>query len=207
MTRRRTLSALAAVLCSGLLAACGGGSTNTVSVADTATPAPVTTSSSSTSPSSTTTATTTSTSTTTNTSSTSLSTRTQSGPAFVTTTSAPAANGPDAVVAAHGYAPSSPSTYNPQNTLQVVVATNQLGLQKAFFFVNGRYIGTDTSAASRSVSLVGQSDTEVTLGYALVHPDGSSAGTAQVSYALNNGQLSPLDPIPTANPTAPVSRR
>ncbi len=207
MTVRRTIPILLVGSCVALLSACGSGSTKTVSVANT-TPlvAPSAATTTATNTTSAATASGASQSSATTTTSASGTARTQSAPGFVQTTTS-GATGPAAVVVAHGYAPASPSTYNPQNTLQVIIATNQLGLEKAFFFVNGRYIGTDTSAASNSISLVGQSDTEVTLGYALMHPDGSSAGTARVSYALNNGMLSPLDPIPSANPTAPVSRR
>jgi hypothetical protein len=116
-------------------------------------------------------------------------------------------SGPSAVLAAHGYAAVDPGQYNDQNTLQVLIGSGPGGAQKAFFFVNGRYIGTDTKLPSSQINLVGSNDTEVTLGYALVHPDGSPAGTANVRYALNDGQLSPLDPIPAASPGATVSRR
>lgn len=211
--RRRSASAVAAALCVGLIAACGSGGTKTVSVANTATPpAPASTTTTSTSTSSTASPSPSSSSsapvtTTTGSSSGSVFTRTQSGPAFAQTTTASGPSGPDAEVVAHGYTPVSPNTYNPQNTLQVIIAANPSGGQKAFFFVNGNYIGTDTSLPSSAISLVDASDTEVTLGYALVHPDGSSAGVAQVRYALNNGQLGPLDPIPSASPLAAVSRR
>jgi LppP/LprE lipoprotein len=206
MTLRRGIPVLLAASCAALLSACGSG-TRTVSVANTA-PAPTATAtatatrtntSAAATPSSTTTATATASAT--------ASARTQSAPAFVQTTTTGVA-GPAAIVVAHGYTPASPSTYNPQNTLQVIIAGNRAsGRQKAFFFVNGNYIGTDTSLPSGAITLVDESDTEVTLGYALVHPDGSSAGVAQVRYALNNGMLSPLDPIPSASPAAPVSRR
>jgi len=90
----------------------------------------------------------------------------------------------------------------------VLIGNRQGGAgQKAFFFINGRFIGTDTTIPSAQISVVGTNDTEVTLGYALVHPDGSPAGTTQVSYALNNGVLGPLGPIPSASLTAALSRR
>ena len=81
------------------------------------------------------------------------------------------------------------------------------GGEKAFFFVDGRFIGTDTTVPSTNVTVVDTSDTQVTLGYQLVHVNGSPAGVAQVRYALNNGMLAPLDPIPSASPSAAVSRR
>ena len=66
--------------------------------------------------------------------------------------------------------------------------------QQAFFFVNGRYIGTDSKQPSASVHLVSQGDTEVTLAYSL-----SGARQATVRFQLNNGKLTPLDPIPPAS--------
>ncbi len=214
MSVRRTTTILLAASGLAVLSACGSSSTKTVSVANTTplvAPTATTTTATGTTSSSTSSSAGQSSATTT-TASASATARTQSGPAFVQTTTA-GASGPAAVVIAHGYSPASPSTYNPQNTLQVIIADNQAtidsqgGRQKAFFFVNGSYIGTDTSLPSNSITLVNESDTEVTLGYALVHPDGSSAGVAQVRYALNNGTLSPLDPIPSASPSAAVSRR
>jgi hypothetical protein len=207
---RRVIAPLSALLaCAGLLTGCGSGSTQTVSVANTEASAPPITTTTTSSSATTTSTTTQSTTTSTVTSSSSDSTRTQSGPAFAqTTTSDDLATGVSSALAAHGYTPTGASDFNPQNTLQVVVGNRTGGTgEKAFFFVNGSYIGTDTSAASQSVSVVASSDTEVTLGYALVHPDGSPAGTVDVRYALNNGTLGPLDPIPSASPTAAVSRR
>lgn len=209
MTRHRSIaSALAALVSAGLLTACGSGSTKTVSVANTETP-PSTSAAATTAASSTSTSVaSTSTASISSTSGASTSTRTQSAPAFVQTTTAGPANGPSATLAARGYVPVSTGQLNSQDTLQVLIGSRQIGSgQKAFFFVDGRYIGTDTVIPSSQITIVGSNDTEVTLGYALTRSDGSSAGTAQVRYALNNGQLMPLDPIPPASPSAPVSRR
>jgi hypothetical protein len=75
--------------------------------------------------------------------------------------------------------------------------------QQAFFFVNGRYIGTDTKDTSATVKVVSQSDTEVTLGYPLYRSSdplsSPSGGEARVTFALNNGRLTPLGKIPPAN--------
>ena len=82
--------------------------------------------------------------------------------------------------------------------------------QQAFFFVNGRYIGTDTSQPSAALSVVSQADTEVTLAYPLYRsvdplccPGG---GHARVRFQLNNGKLVPLDRIPPLHSSAGLSR-
>jgi hypothetical protein len=111
-----------------------------------------------------------------------------------------------AALRAHGFSALDTSDYHADQTLRVLVGARQgsaaAHVQQAFFFVGGRYIGTDTSQPSANVQVVGQSDTEVTLSYALYqHGDPlccPSGGHAQVHYALDNGKLAPLDPIPSA---------
>jgi len=83
--------------------------------------------------------------------------------------------------------------------------------QQAFFFVNGRYIGTDSKVPSATVSVVGQGETEVTLAYPLYRrgdPVSSpSGGQAKVTFQLNNGKLVPLSPIPPASSSSGLSRQ
>jgi hypothetical protein len=119
-----------------------------------------------------------------------------------------------AVVRSHGYTPNSTSEYHPSQTLRVLVGTRTgsgdgYG-QQAFFFVNGHYIGTDAKEASATVKVVSQGDTEVTLAYPLYHRNDPlccpGGGQAIVHFQLNNGRLTPLDPIPSANGTSAISR-
>ena len=99
------------------------------------------------------------------------------------------------VVRAHGYTAQDTSTYHPNQTLRVLVGTDAAGSgQQAFFFVDGRYIGTDTKQPSAQVHVAGQGDTEVTLVYDL-----AGGGEATVPFQLNNGKLVPLAPIPSAS--------
>ena len=54
---------------------------------------------------------------------------------------------------AHGYTPNNTAEYHPTQTLRVLVGTRTgsgdgYG-QQAFFFVNGRYIGTDARNPAR----------------------------------------------------------
>jgi hypothetical protein len=206
--------ALLAVALAVLLAGCGGG-TKTV---DASTPLPEgTTSTGATTTSTTKTATTapstTPTSTTTAPPSESggtagpSTTRTATAPAFThqggtgTTASGESAEGlgaAEAVVQAKGFTVASTSDYHPNQTLRVLVGSRSGSAvgngQQAFFFVDGRYIGTDAKQPSAQVHVVSQGDTEVTLAYAL-----AGGGQATVRFQLNNGKLVPLGAIPSAS--------
>jgi hypothetical protein len=200
---------LGATLAAILLAGCGGG-TKTVSVASAPLPEATTTTSATTPRTSTTTTpATTPTSTTPapsehgGTSSPTATTRTATAPAFThegTGTAGSTAEGlsaAEAVLQAKGYTASSTSDYHPNQTLRVLVGTRSGSAeagQQAFFFVDGRYIGTDAKQPSASVHVVSQGDTEVTLAYAL--PGG---GQATVRFQLNNGKLVPLGSTPPAS--------
>jgi hypothetical protein len=120
-----------------------------------------------------------------------------------------------ALVKAHGFTPVNTSEYHPGQTLRVLVATRTgsgdgYG-QQAFFFVNGRYIGTDAAAPSAALRVVNQGDTEVTLGYPLYRKGDPlccpSGGTRSVRFQLNNGRLTALDPIPPVSSASGFARQ
>ncbi len=118
------------------------------------------------------------------------------------------------VLHARGYTANEPSQYRPNQTLRVLIGTKSGSGggydRQAFFFVDGRYIGTDTKEPSAVVSVISQGDTEVTLGYSLYRPgeapSGPAGGQATVRFALNDGKLAALDPIPPANSSTGLSR-
>jgi hypothetical protein len=152
--------------------------------------------------------------------STAQTTRTAPAPAFTKETSGSQASsgeasGAAAVVKAHGYTPSDTSQYHPNQTLRVLLATRTGSAdgyaQQAFFFVGGRYIGTDTSAPSAGIRLVSQGDTEVALAYRLYRPGDplccARGGQATVRFQLNNGRLVALDPIPPVSSSTSTSRQ
>jgi cytoskeletal protein RodZ len=215
-TRSNALRAsVAALLASAaaLLAACGGG-TKTVTVSSapltptSSTATQGTTASTQTQTSSTSTPTSTATGTTT--------TRSAPEPAFTQgEAKAEGTSGAAAVVRAHGYTPNDTSQYHSDQTLRVLVGTRTGSAdgyaQQAFFFVNGRYLGADTKLPSATIKVIGQADTEVTLGYALyrkgdalVNPSG---GEAHVTFQLNNGKLVALQKIPPAASNTGLSRQ
>jgi hypothetical protein len=119
-----------------------------------------------------------------------------------------------AVLRAKGFAPVRSADYHPNQALQVLVGVRSGSGdghgQQAFFFVNGRYIGTDTSQPSAAVSVVSQADTEVTLAYPLYRSGDAlccpGGGHARVRFQLNNGKLVPLDQIPPLHSSAGLSR-
>ncbi len=124
-------------------------------------------------------------------------------------------SGAEAVVKAKGYTASETSDYHGDQALRVLIGTRDGSSdghgQQAFFFVNGSYIGTDAKEPSASVKVVAQSDTEVTLAYPLYRASDPlccpGGGQARVRFQLNNGKLTPLDPIPPASSKAGLSRQ
>jgi hypothetical protein len=119
------------------------------------------------------------------------------------------------VVKMHGFTPGETATYHPSQTLRVLIGTRPgsgYGYnQQAFFFEDGRYLGTDASQPSAIVKVVSQGDTEVTLAYTLYRPHDAlccpKGGEATVRFQLNNGRLQALDPIPPVSSTSGASRR
>jgi hypothetical protein len=217
------LAALALACLAGALSGCGS-QTKTVSVAgapSTAqdTTAGTTTQSTTSAPSTATTTTSTATNPTSSAGGTSTpgGTRTAPEPAFAEQEKHDEGEGLSeaaVVLKAHGYTPSDTSQYHPQQTLRVLVGTQGGSAsgygQQAFFFVDGRYIGTDTKEPSATVQVVSQNDTEVTLAYPLYRPgdqlSSPSGGQATVRFALNDGKLMALDPIPPAHSSTGLSR-
>jgi len=215
---RRATVPLAGALATALLGACGS-ATKTTSVAATPTVSQTTASTPSTAstPASTSSTSTTPTQTTTN-GGTAAPTGTRSAPepAFAQQeASAEGLSGAVAVVHAKGYAPNDTSVYHANQTLRVLIGTKNRSAgafdEQAFFFVNGRFIGTDSSQPSATLSVVAQSDTEITLAYPLYRPSDPvccpGGGQKRVRFQLNNGKLAPLDPIPPASSTTGLSRQ
>jgi hypothetical protein len=217
-TPRQTRAlALAALAAAAALSACGGG-TKTVTVAGAP---PATTPPATSPPATATTPTTTAPGGGTAAGSGQTSTtRTAPEPAFAEHEAGKSSGGGEgagaaaAVVRAHGYTPNETSQYHGNQTLRVLVGTHTgsgdgYG-QQAFFFVQGRYIGTDASQPSATLKVVAQNDTSVTLAYPLYRSKDAlccpSGGQANVRFELNNGKLSPAQPIPPLRSGSGLSR-
>lgn len=212
MSPRGLISLALALVCSAL-AACGSGTT-TVTVKG-APPATTSTTTTHSSTSSTTATTPPATQSTTSGSTTTSQTHTAPEPAF---TEGQAKSTPESAAAevlnARGYVPVEAAQYHPQQTLTALIGrrseSSEYG-EQAFFFLDGRYLGTDTKEASASVQLVSQDDTEVTLAYPLYHPSdpltAPSGGRAIVHFQLNDGKLQALGQIPPVHSATGLSRR
>jgi LppP/LprE lipoprotein len=143
-------------------------------------------------------------------------TRSASEPAFThQETGAEGLGGAVATVRARGFTPNNTSDYHPSQTLRVLIGTRTgsgdgYG-QQAFFFVNGRYIGTDASQPSATLRVESQGDTEVALAYPLYRKGDPlccpGGGQAVVHFQLNNGKLAPLEPIPPSSSSSSLSRQ
>ncbi len=220
MSTAKRHTGLLACLATGLfaLSGCGSSGTKTVSISSAApqgTTAQSTTATATNHSSSTTTHTSTAPST--NAQGGVEATRTTTGPAFTkqSTGAAEGLNAALAMVKAHGYTAGDSSDYHPGQTLRVLVGTRTgsgdgYG-QQAFFFVDDRYIGTDTKDPSAHVKVTSQSDTEVTLAYPLYRAHDplccASGGQTTVRFQLNNGRLVPLDTIPPVSSNIGLSRQ
>jgi LppP/LprE lipoprotein len=149
-------------------------------------------------------------------------TRTAPAPAFARTGTQPGEEAANAeagvaadVVTAHGYTPRDISDYHPSQTLRVLLGTRTGAAdgndQHAFFFLDNRFIGTDAAQPSASIHIVSQSDTEVTLAYALYRSHDPlccpSGGRAVVHFQLDNGTLVPLQPLPPVTSATGLARQ
>jgi LppP/LprE lipoprotein len=219
MSRVRPITAPLAVLllCAALALSACGGATKTVTVSSAPlTPTSSTASQGETASTQTTPAQTSSTSSSAPASTGTTTTRSAPEPAFTQgEAKAQGAAGAAVVVRSHGYTPNDTSQYHSDQTLRVLVGTRTGSAdgygQQAFFFVDGRYLGTDTKLPSATLKVLDQGDTEVTLGYPLYRKGdplaSPSGGEAHVTFQLNNGKLVPLGKIPPANSSTGLSRQ
>jgi hypothetical protein len=119
------------------------------------------------------------------------------------------------VVERLGYGISDARHFNPSGPLQVLIGvrlpTADAHDRRAFFFVNGAYIGTDAFDPSADLSVVWQSQDTVTLSYVLFRPGDArccpTGGTSNVPFQWRDGRLYPLAAIPSSDLKAALSRR
>ena len=120
-------------------------------------------------------------------------------------------SGAEAILHARGFTAADPSQYHEDQALRVLVGSRTGDQDQAFFFINGRFIGTDAKEPSGDLQVIAQSDTEVTLGYGLYRRGNAlccpAGGVARVRFQLNNGLLITLDPIPPVQSSTAAFRQ
>jgi hypothetical protein len=103
-----------------------------------------------------------------------------------------------------GFEPVSVASYRPRQELRVLIgkpkkSTDVRG-RRAFFFVREQYIGTDAAEPSLRLRVARQRGEEITLAYERYAAGDKSCcpsdGTVRVRFAIGDGRLQPLDPIP-----------
>lgn len=103
-----------------------------------------------------------------------------------------------------GYDPFTPAlAWNPDHHLNAIVGILKTSgdgkYQHAFFFVDGRYIGTDTTKPSAEIGVKNTADDLVTATYGIFKPTDALAAPSShrsVRFEWNGSKLVPLDPIP-----------
>jgi len=168
-------TALLALALAAALSACGSSTTTTVTAKGGPPPASSTPSTTRSAPSSTTATSTQTSSADEGARTTPAKTHTAPEPAFAEgEAKGSGASAAAALLRARGYTPVEAAQYREGQTLGVLVGrradSNGGSAEQAFFFLDGRYLGTDTKEPSASVQVLAQNDTEVTLAYALYRP-------------------------------------
>jgi hypothetical protein len=114
------------------------------------------------------------------------------------------------VLMGQGFEPVRLADYDPRAELRVLIgrpAVDDAGPRRAFFFVDGEFIGHDSEAPSARLELVRARDRSVTLAYGLYAPGDRrccpSGGRARVRFRWNGAALAPQDEIPLAHLRVP----
>ena len=97
--------------------------------------------------------------------------------------------------------------YDPRKTLRVLIGRTTTDAHMAFFFVNGDYIGNDSTDTSARLRVARQGDLRVTLAYDIYapgdEPDRPTGGPVRVRFTWDGTQLAPQDPVPPPEQRTP----
>jgi hypothetical protein len=111
------------------------------------------------------------------------------------------------IVASRGFDVVRLKDYDPRKTLRVLIGKTTAGSHLAFFFVNGDYIGNDSSDPSAKLKVAKHGDLQVTLAYGIYAPGDDPAkpsGTpVRVRFSWDGTRLAPQDPLPPPEQRTP----
>lgn len=90
--------------------------------------------------------------------------------------------------------------WNPEDTLQVLIGETTEGSELAFWFVDGTYLGNDSTDLSTKLRVKATDDLEVTLRYA-IYAEGDEPGKPtgepiDVSFRYEAGVVEPVEALP-----------
>ena len=90
--------------------------------------------------------------------------------------------------------------WNPDDTLQVLIGETTEGAKLAFFFVDGTYLGNDSTELSSKIKVKSTDDVAVVLQYG-IYADGDKPGKPtgtpiQVTFRYEAGVVEPVNALP-----------
>jgi hypothetical protein len=99
------------------------------------------------------------------------------------------------------------SDWNPDDTLQVLIGRSSSGSEFAFFFVDGQYLGNDSTDPSAKIRVRTTDDLEVTLQYGTYAPgdavDKPTGEPITVHFRYDGGQVQPVEALPAPEQRTP----
>jgi hypothetical protein len=111
------------------------------------------------------------------------------------------------LVASRGFTVTRLRDYDPTDTLRVLIGKTSAGGRLAFFFVQGDYIGNDSSDVSARLRVKHTADLMATLTYTVAQPSptGGNPTTSKldVHFTWDGSRLSPDQALPPASQRAP----
>ena len=111
------------------------------------------------------------------------------------------------VVVSKGFTVVRKSDWDPKATLRVLIGKSTSGGELAFFFVNGTYLGNDSTATSSQIKVKRSEDLQVTLQYGIYEagdPVDKPTGTPfQVSFSYSGSTLNPDQELPSSTERNP----
>jgi len=111
------------------------------------------------------------------------------------------------LVRSRGFTVTRLSDYDPRDTLRVLIGKTTSGGRLAFFFVQGDYIGNDSTDVSARLRVKHTADLMTTLTYTVAQPSttGATPTTSKldVDFTWDGTRLSPDQALPPASQRAP----
>ncbi len=106
------------------------------------------------------------------------------------------------VVRSRGFDVVRKSDWKPDDTLQVLIGRSSTGGEIAFFFVDGQYLGNDTTDPSTRLRVRSTDDLSVTLRYGIYSagdPADKPSEDIDVDFTYEGGRVTPSSAIPAVS--------